>query len=87
LESPFLKNKPVIHFLVPLITFVKRRNNHEEKIKSTTLQTIKEQIIKNIIPKTFNVESLSEDAPVGLELLHIPLPSLSKFFEGKYFER
>nr|CAD2190108.1 unnamed protein product [Meloidogyne enterolobii] len=65
-------------FTVPLITFVKRRNNHEEKIKSTTLQTIKEQIIKNIIPKTFNVESLSEDAPVGLELLHIPLPSLNK---------
>uniref|UniRef100_A0A915M1C5 Cadherin domain-containing protein n=1 Tax=Meloidogyne javanica TaxID=6303 RepID=A0A915M1C5_MELJA len=63
---------------VPLITFVKRRNNNEEKIRSTTLQTTKEQIIKNIIPKTFNVESLSEDAPVGLELLHIPLPSLNK---------
>nr|CAD2179062.1 unnamed protein product [Meloidogyne enterolobii] len=73
-----LKQRQKDLLVFPLITFVKRRNNHEEKIKSTTLQTIKEQIIKNIIPKTFNVESLSEDAPVGLELLHIPLPSLNK---------
>uniref|UniRef100_A0A1I8C329 Cadherin domain-containing protein n=1 Tax=Meloidogyne hapla TaxID=6305 RepID=A0A1I8C329_MELHA len=64
-------------FTVPLITFVKRRNNNESKLRSTTIETTTKDN-ENIIPKIYNVDSLSEDSPIGLELLHIPLPPLNK---------